>query len=279
MRIDAHQHFWHYQTRDYGWINEEMAVLKRNFLPDDLGPILKQHQLDGCIAVQARQTMEETSYLLNLAEENDWIKGVVGWVDLQADDAKETIDKIAKHPKLVGIRHIVQDEPDDRFMLRPNFLRGIQYLTDAGIPYDILIYPRQLDAAIELVQQFPNQKFVIDHIAKPYINAGRKDGWAAKLSKLGQYDHVWCKVSGIITEANWSGWDYEQIQPYLEVVAQSFRPEKLMYGSDWPVCLLAGSYSDVYSVAKRFADRYLADDQAAFWGRNAEAFYGLGPKL
>ena len=273
MKIDAHQHFWVYNAEQYQWINENMTVIRRNFLPEDLAPIFQELSIDGCIAVQAQQTEEETMFLLELAKTYDFIKGVVGWVNLLDDQIADRLGVIASHQKLIGVRHVVQAEPDDHFMLRSDFQNGIKALSSHGLTYDILVFPHQLPAAIKLVEAFPDQPFILDHIAKPYLKTGKIEPWATHIRALAQSPKVWCKVSGIITEAEWHNWSYEQVKPYLAIVAEAFGPRRLVFGSDWPVCLLAGKYKAVYQLAQQFADDFLRGDDRGFWGENAAQFY------
>lgn len=275
MRIDAHQHFWNYSAAAYPWIPPG-SPLQRDWLPEDLLALQTPLGLDGSIAVQARQSLEESRWLLELADRQPSIKGVVGWVDLREREVDAQLARLAAHPKFRGVRHVVQDEPDDRFMLREDFLRGIGRLREFGLTYDILIFPKQLPAAIELVRRFPEQPFVLDHIAKPFIKAGALEPWAAQIRELAQSPNVWCKVSGLVTEADWAAWKAADFKPYLDVVFGAFGVERLMFGSDWPVCLLAGSYGRVFRLAADYAAQFSAADQAGFAGSNAAKFYGLG---
>jgi L-fuconolactonase len=274
MRIDAHQHFWNYSAAGYPWIPAGSA-LQRDWLPDDLRALQTPLGLDGSIAVQARQSLEESRWLLDLADRHPSIKGVIGWVDLRSGEAGSQLERFARHPKFRGVRHVVQDEPDDQFMLREDFLRGIGRLREFGLTYDILIYPRQLPAAIELARRFPEQPFVLDHIAKPFIKAGTLEPWAGQICELAKSPNVWCKVSGMVTEADQAAWQADDFKPYLEVVFAAFGVERLMFGSDWPVCLLAGSYEQVFRLAAACAARFSAVDQAGFFGGNAAKFYGV----
>src|SRR3989454_2675689 len=241
MRIDSHQHFWSYDAKEYPWITEKLGRIRRDFLPGDLKPELEKFKLNGSIVVQARSSLTESRWLLNLADHYPSIKGVVGWVDLLSEKAEEQLAEFAKHPKFVGVRHVVQDEPDDEFMLRPEFLRGIGKLKQFKLTYDILIYPKQLPAAIKLVEKFPEQKFVLDHLAKPFIKTGELSPWDQQIRELARSKNVCCKVSGVVTEAKWNEWKPSDFQPYLDVVFEAFREDRLMFGSDWPVCLLSGS--------------------------------------
>lgn len=275
MRIDAHQHFWRYSPATHGWIDDTMAALKRNFLPGDLAPILRANSIDGCVAVQAEQSIAETEWLLSLAAEHPFIRGVVGWVDLCADDVREQLRAISANPLLRGIRHFVQSEPDDRFMLRPDFTRGIAALAEFGLTYDILIVARQMPAAIDLVAAFPEQRFVLDHIGKPDIRGGEIDAWARGIAALARNRNVWCKLSGIVTEAEWSSWTADDIMPYVRTVFEWFAPNRIMFGSDWPVCTLAAPYDAVAQIAQDAIAMLTDRDQDAIRGGNAAQFYGL----
>ena len=248
MKIDAHQHFWRYDRAQYGWIDDSMAALRRDFLPADLQPELERAGIDACIAVQARQSLEETRWLLELADANPFIAGVVGWVDLQAEDVREQLEAFAPSSKLVGIRHVVQAEADDRFLLKPSFCRGISMLEDVDLAYDILIYPRHLGVASEFVSRFTRQRFVVDHMAKPDIRHGEIDAWERGIRALAEFPHVCCKLSGLVTEASWRAWTPEDLRPYLDVAFECFGAARLMIGSDWPVCTLAGDYSRTLAV-------------------------------
>lgn len=275
MRIDSHQHFWTYDPVEYGWMDERMGALKSDHLPEDLAPLLAAHELDGCIAVQARQSLEENEFLLGLAARAECVKGVVGWVELCSPEVGAQLDALANEPKLVGVRHVVQDEPDDAFLLREDFQRGVAELAGRGLVYDVLIYPKQLPAALRFVERFPDQPMVLDHIAKPLVAAGQLEPWASQMRELGQNPHLACKLSGLITEADWEHWTPDDFLPYFEVVREAFGEERLMYGSDWPVCKLAGDYGRVVQLAERFASELSAAGRDAFWGANAARVYGL----
>jgi L-fuconolactonase len=275
MQVDSHQHFWKYDVQRHSWITEEMKVLKRDYLPADLLPELRANGMDGCIAVQADQSEQETEFLLKLADQHDVIKGVVGWVDLQSPEISERLQHFSQFKKLCGFRHVVQSEADDGFMLRPEFCRGINALRKYSFTYDILIYARQLPAALELVARFPDQPFVIDHIAKPSIRTGSLAPWAAQMRALADHANVYCKVSGLITEADWRNWRTENLQPYLNVVFETFGPERLMFGSDWPVCLLAGSYKQVKQLIETYIGKLSIKQKKDIFGLNAVRFYGL----
>ena len=275
MHIDAHQHFWVYDQREYGWIDDSMAALRRDFLPDDLKPELEHNGFQGCVAVQVRQTLEETRWLLELAERAAFILGVVGWVDLRSPRLRFELELFAGKSKLVGARHIVQSEPDERFLLQPDFLRGIAMLEEFDLAYDILIYPRHLPVAAEFVARFPRQRFVLDHLAKPPIKSRAVDVWARGIRELGSFPNLSCKVSGLVTEADWQAWKPEDMRPYLEVAFECFGPSRLMIGSDWPVCTVAAPYARVMDVVKDYLAKYTAEEREALLGRNAAKFWRL----
>ena len=274
-RIDAHQHFWRYNPADYGWIDDSMLKLRRNFLPADLQPELQAAGFHGSIAVQARQTLEETRWLLELAASSPFIFGVVGWVDLQSENVHTQLQELAKNPKLLGVRHVVQAEPDDRFLLRPEFVRGVALLEEFNLTYDILIYPKHLPVAAEFVSRFPRQRFVLDHLAKPFIKRRELEPWRKDFRRLAPFPNVYCKLSGMVTEADWQAWKPADMSPYLETALESFGHDRLMIGSDWPVCTVAASYSRTMNlVAEFFADypRHFCD---AILGINAARFWRL----
>lgn len=275
MKIDSHQHFWSYEAQQYPWIPRG-SPLHRDWLPKDLAPLLAKTGLDGCIAVQARQTIEESRWLLTLTDHSPIIKGVVGWVDLQSDTVERELAEFSRHPKFVGVRHVVQDEPDVNFMLRPNFLRSIGRLKTFNLTYDILIFPRQLPAAIELVKRFPEQPFVLDHIAKPLIKSGMMSPWGKQIRELAKAPNVWCKISGMVTEADHAKWKPDDFNPYLDVIFAAFGEDRLMYGSDWPVCLLAGSYELVFGLVDDYTRQLTAAARDSFFGGNAARFYRTG---
>jgi L-fuconolactonase len=275
MHIDAHQHFWRYSPAEYEWIDDSMAALRRDFLPADLKPELENNGFHGSVAVQACKTLEETSWLLNLAQRSAWILGVVGWVDLRAPDVRSQLTVLSRNPKLVGIRHIVQSEPNDRFLLQPDFLRGISVLEEFDLAYDILIYTRHLPLAAEFVERFPRQRFVLDHLAKPPIKSGKIDSWAQSISPLAAFPNVFCKLSGLVTEADWQHWTPEQIIPFLDVAFESFGADRLMIGSDWPVCLVAASYAKAVEVVKSYLLQKSPECQARVLGGNAQRLYRL----
>jgi L-fuconolactonase len=275
MKIDSHQHFWKYNPAEYGWIDERMKVLRRDFLPSDLIIELQQNDFQGSIAVQARQTLDETQWLLDLAQQNPFIKGVVGWIDLCSPEVERQILKFLKNPRFVGVRHILQDEPDDNFMLRPDFINGLHFLQKYDLTYDILIYPKHLPAAVQLMARFPALRFVIDHLAKPFIKKQILPPWQEAINELSRYPNAWCKISGMVTEADWQNWKYEDFVPYIDTVMNAFGPERLLTGSDWPVCTLAASYRQVLSIVLHYLENYPADQQAAILGGNALQAYKL----
>jgi len=274
MRIDAHQHFWHYTAAEYGWIDDSMAALRRDFLPADLHREMDGAAVDACVAVQARQTLDETRWLLELADAHPFVAGVIGWVDLQAEDAAEQLARF-DHPKLLGVRHIVQVEPDDRFMLRPAFCRGISLLEDRDLTYDILIYPKHLPAAVELVSRFKRQRFVLDHLAKPNIRAGEIREWEKGIRELAKYPLVFCKLSGLVTEADWTRWTRDDIRPYLDVAFECFGAHRLLVGSDWPVCKVAADYGSTVSLIDEYMTDRPAAERDAVMGGNAARLWRL----
>lgn len=275
MRIDAHQHFWKYTPAEYDWISDNMAALRRDFLPQELQPLLAGEGFAGSIAVQARQSLEETRWLLELAAHNDVVQGVVGWVNLRSSDLAAQLHQFAQNPKLVGVRHVVQDEPDDDFMLGSEFRRGIRRLRDYDLAYDILIYPQQLPAAIQLVRDFPEQRFVVDHIAKPRIAEGRIEPWNHNIRELAKSSNVFCKLSGMVTEARWHDWKPEDFRPYLDVVLDTFTPGRLMVGSDWPVCTVSASYSRTIELVRDYIGTLTSAEQDSILGENCARFYRI----
>ena len=273
MRLDAHQHLWVYDPEQYPWIPKG-SPLHRDWLPEDLEKLQAPLGFNGSIAVQARQSLEETRWLLELAERHPRIHGVVGWVDLRSPNLSDTLTDLARHPKLVGFRHVAQDEPDDGFLAREPFVHGVSQLAGFGFAYDLLIYPRQLPAAIELVRRLPNQRFVLDHLAKPQVREGLLQPWKTQISELARYPNVHCKLSGLVTEADPKNWKPTDFVPYLETVLEAFGPDRLLFGSDWPVCLLAGSYAEVHQLVHDFLKTRLAPDQVdAVFGLNCSRFY------
>ncbi|WP_295719589.1 amidohydrolase family protein [Mucilaginibacter sp.] len=274
-KIDAHQHFWLFDPVRDNWINDEMLAIKQDFLPAQLLPVLQQNGMDGCVAIQANQTDDETMFLLDLADEHSFIKGVVGWVDLKADNLEEKLKEYRMYNQLKGFRHILQSEPDKQYMLQPAFQKGIAALQRHGYTYDILIYPEHLPYATELVGGFPDQKFVVDHMAKPPIKTQEIKDWQADIESLAKHQNVFCKISGLLTEADWAKWKIADFTAYLDVVFNAFGADRIMFGSDWPVCLLAGAYKSSLDVLHSFIAKLSAIEQELFFGGNAISFYNL----
>jgi L-fuconolactonase len=272
--IDAHQHFWNYSPDQYGWINDKMPALRRDFLPADLEVDQGKLGFKGSIAVQARQSAQENAWLLNLASANPKILGVVGWVDLCASDVAAQLHPLRADPKFKGVRHAVQDEPDDQFMLRGDFLNGLEQVAALNLTYDLLLYPRQLTAAIVVAKKFPKLRLVLDHCAKPSIGQGQRTPWREQIQELATSPNVYCKVSGLVTEANWIHWRAEEFNPYLDVIFKAFGSKRLMFGSDWPVCTLAASYVQVYGIVDAYLKNYSALEREAVFGGTAAEFYG-----
>jgi L-fuconolactonase len=252
-----------------------MSLIKKDFLPGDLKYILQENYFDGCITVQVQQTEEENSFLLNNAKDNDFIKGVVGWVDLQSENIDERLAYYHQFKRLKGFRHILQGEKKRDLMLSPGFKRGISLLNKYNFSYDVLIFPDQLIFAKELVKEFPKQKFVIDHLAKPYIKDGRIEEWKKDMEAIGSFENVYCKISGMVTEADWKNWKAKDFFPYLDVVVKSFGTNRIMYGSDWPVCLVAASYEQVLNIVREYFSSFSKNEQDLFFGGNAVKFYNI----
>ena len=275
MRIDAHQHFWNYTAAEYPWIGAGMERLARDFGPADLAAVAGPSGVTGSVAVQARQSLEETCWLLGLADESPCIKGVVGWVDLRSERVAEELAVFAEHEKFVGVRHVVQDEPDPRFLLGDAFMRGLRQLRAFGLVYDLLLYPPQLPAAVELAGLLPEQPFVLDHLAKPRIESGEIAEWRRDVEALAAHKNVACKLSGLVTEAAWRRWKRDDFTPYLDVALAAFGPERLMFGSDWPVCLLSGEYAEVVGIIEEFIASLASAEQSLIWGDTARRVYRL----
>jgi L-fuconolactonase len=275
LRIDSHQHFWNYDPVKDAWINGEMSVLKRDFAPTDLLPLLQAAHIDGTIAVQADQSESENLFLLSLAEKFPAIAGIVGWLDFRAPDVAQRLAYFKQFGKIRGFRHVVQDEPDHRFLLQPDFLRGIGLLRQFGFTYDVLIYPSQLPSATEFVSRFPDQPFVIDHIAKPAMKTREITIWARHMTAIAANPNVHCKISGLITEADWLGWQTSDLKPYLDVVFDIFGVSRVMFGSDWPVCLLAGTYEQVLQIVEEYVKNRPLEEKGKIFGGNAAKFYGV----
>jgi len=276
MNIDAHHHLWKYSAAEYGWITPEMGVIRRDFLPQDLEPLMHHFDIGGTVVVQARQTLEETAWLLDLAEKHPLLRGVVGWVPLtDGANVKRSLERFAGNRKLRGVRHVVHDEPDPRFILRPDFNQGVAELAGLGLRYDILIFERHLPAAIEFVDRHPQQTFILDHVAKPRIKDRILSPWDRNIKELAKRQNVYCKLSGMVTEADPRRWTPEGLQPYIDVVLAAFGPRRLMFGSDWPVMLLAGDYARWYrTVTVAIAKLSKAEQERILGGTAAEA-YGI----
>ncbi len=275
MTIDAHQHYWVYRPEDLPWISAELAVLRKDYLPEQLAPLLRAHELEGTVVVQAQHSLRETQWLLELTERSRFIRGVVGWLDLRSPHLGEQLERFGRNRRFKGVRHILQDEADVDFMLGREFQGGVGALRQFGLTYDLVIKPPHLPAACELVANFPEQPFVLDHIAKPLIKDGVRSPWEADIRKLAAFPNVCCKVSGLVTEADWGNWKPADFTPYLDIVWEAFGPRRLMYGSDWPVCLLAGDYPRVWALAAGYVGSLTKSEQQAFWGGVATRVYSL----
>ena len=275
MMIDTHHHLWKYNHREYGWMDDSMSILMQDYLPEDLTLELQKSDTTGTVVVQSRQSLRETRWLLEKADENPFIKGVIGWVDLRSPELVQQLKEFGPHPKLVGVRHVIHDEPDDGFMLGPDFIKGIAQLEAYDLAYDLLLYPRHLGRAVELVKIFPKQRFVLDHLGKPLIKAGEMEPWKRDIARLASHSNVWCKLSGMVTEADRESWTYEDLQPYMQVVLKAFGPEWIILGSDWPVCRLAGEYSEVMAVVLKFIEPLKKADKAKLLYQNAVDCYQL----
>jgi L-fuconolactonase len=275
MRIDSHQHFWTLGQYPHAWITEALGALRRDFTPQDLKPLLDRHRLDACVLVQTFSSLDETRFFLHLAHEYPWIAGVVGWVDLADPALGDTLDELRADPKLVGIRHVVHDEPDVNWLARPEVRRGLDKLARRRFPYDLLVRPVHLSVSLAVARRHPELPLAVDHIAKPRIAARGWDDWADGLAALARCPNVWCKLSGMITEADWARWRPADLKPYIDHVLTVFGPQRVMFGSDWPVCLLAGSYDRVVEAAQTNTAHLTAAEQAAVWGENAARFYRL----
>lgn len=275
MKIDSHHHLWNYSAEEYGWIDDSMQALRRDFLPEDIKREIDAVGIDGVVTVQARQSTVETGWLLDFADKNDFILGVVGWVDLRGSSVTDQLEQFAPHPKLKAVRHVVQDEPDNDFILGEDFNAGISLLKNHGLVYDILIYERQLAPSVQFVDRHPDQPFVLDHIAKPQIDKNLMDPWQAHIREMAKRQNVTCKISGMVTEADHQAWTPEQLLPYLETTLEAFGPKRVMFGSDWPVCLLACEYDRWHQIVSDFANSLSETEQASLFGGTAVQAYGL----
>ena len=272
--IDSHQHFWKYHPERHDWITEAMKPIRRDFQPSDLKPLLDKNNIEGCVVVQVDQTEDETLQLLSLANQHPFVKGVVGWIDLRNNNLESRLEYFSTLKKLKGFRHIVQGEKPG-FLAQPDFISGVRLLNKYSLTYDLLIYHHQLTEAIAFLDKIPDTAIVVDHISKPAIREGEVSGWAKNMAAMAKFPNVYCKVSGMVTEANWSAWKQDDFSPYLDVVFQEFGTDRLMYGSDWPVCLLAASYDEQLSILQKYLTKFSSGEKAKVLGGNAERFYNL----
>jgi L-fuconolactonase len=275
VKIDSHHHLWRYRAEDYPWMLDGMEAIRRDFLSSDLAKAASSAGIDGTVAVQARQQIAETEFLLNVARENPLVRGVVGWVDLSNDAVNADLERFAADPKLKGVRHVLHDEPDDAYMLRPDFNRGVARLIDYGLTYDILIFERHLENAIRFVDQHPLQVFIVDHCAKPGIREGLISPWREQIVELARRENVCCKISGMVTEADWQNWTAEQLQPYIDILLRAFGPNRLMFGSDWPVMLVACPYLKWVRVMERAISTLSPEERNRIMGGVAIDTYRL----
>jgi L-fuconolactonase len=275
MKIDAHHHFWHYTPQEYGWISEDMSAIRRDFLPSHLAEEIAAAGIDGVVSVQARQTVEETTWLLQLARENDFIRGVVGWVPLVAPGVRHDLERFVANAKFKGVRHVLHDEADEHYMLRNDFNAGIASLKEFGLTYDILIFERHLPQTIKFVDRHPSQIFVLDHIAKPRIKNAVIEPWRTHIQDLARRDNVYCKLSGMVTEGDHEAWTPDQLRPYYETVLEAFGPARLMFGTDWPVCLLACDYALWVETVHGWAALLAATERDLLFGGTAVKAYSL----
>lgn len=277
LKIDSHQHYWLYHPVKDAWITDDLNVIRNDFLPVDVWPFMQQNGVSACVAVQADQSEYENDFLLGLAQKHTFIKGIVGWVNLRADNIEERLSFYSQIKLIKGFRHILQGEADDAYMLNEKFVRGISLLSKYEFTYDLLIQPRHLLYTAELVAQFPEQRFVIDHVAKPFIKDKLLDGWQEGIRAIAAHSNVYCKISGLITEADWADQKPNDFTPYLDVVFRAFGVNRVMFGSDWPVCNLAGGYEGALNVISYYISQLSFQEQELFWGKNAIGFYRLEP--
>ncbi len=275
-KIDAHHHFWRYDPVEYDWIDESMKDIRRDFLPADLQAEIHHAGVEGVVSVQARQTVSETEWLLKLAGENEFIKGVVGWVPLTEPSVSETLSRFAVDRKLKSVRHVLQGEADPGYMLRPEFERGLREVTRLGLSYDVLVLERQLPQIIHLVDRHPDQVFVVDHLAKPRVKDHQLSPWKEQMAALAKRPHVYCKISGLATEAAYHNWSEDELRPYIDVVLNAFGPRRCMFGSDWPVCKVAIDYNAWVHILQRALAKFTAEEQARVWAGTAAEAYRLG---
>lgn len=275
MRIDAHQHFWLYNEVKDAWITNDMVAIRRNFLPNDISQTLKDNSFDGIVAVQADQTHQETMFLVELSEVYKVIKGVVGWVDLRSENINYFLTEFSKYPIIKGFRHIIEAESDPNFLMQDEFQRGIKALTSYNYTFDLLIRPKHYESTLQCVADNPNQKFMLDHIAKPPIRTQEFDFWACFIEKLAQFPNVYCKVSGLATEAEWKNWKLDHFTQYIDHVVNSFGKDRVCFGSDWPVCLLAASFEESIQIVEQKIAGFSPKEAAGFWGDVATSFYRL----
>ncbi len=273
--IDAHHHLWKYNERDYVWISDAMKSLRRDFEVPDLERVMRESGVQGTVAVQARQTIEETEWLLDIAEHHPFILGVVGWVPLDKEDAAPLLERFAQHPRLKAVRHVLHDEPDDFYMMRADFNRGVSMLRSYGLAYDILIFERHLPQTLQFVDRHPEQVFVVDHIAKPRIRDGLLSPWREQMEELAKRENVYCKVSGMVTEADWKTWTATNLRPYFDVVLSAFGPGRLMFGSDWPVLTVAAEYGAWVDTFRSFISELSPSEQDTICRRTAMIVYRL----
>jgi L-fuconolactonase len=274
VRIDAHQHFWKFDSENYAWITDKMQRIRRDFLPHDLQPVLSNNQFDGCISVQVHHSDEETREMLRLASIHSFIKGIVGWVDFRMPDVGQQLERLTEFKYLKGFRHIVQGESPG-FLLQKAFITGFGHLPPDRFTYDILIYHHQLKEAVHFVEKFPNHKFILDHMAKPLIAEGVLDPWKKNIKELAAHENVLCKISGMVTEGRWNTWLADDFTPYLDTVLDCFGAKRLIYGSDWPVCLLSADYENQLQLVERYISTLSGQEKRAIMGENAVQFYNL----
>jgi L-fuconolactonase len=277
MRIDTHQHFWSYRPENYAWIGTGMEPLQRDYTPAELRPLLRQANVDGTVAVEARGHLEETDQLLAIAEQTEFVWGVVGWLPLSEPSAPQLLERYASRPKLRGLRHWLGSSDDLEYMFGPALQRGLSLLAGTGLSFDLMLWPPQLGSVSALVDRYPNQIFILDHFAKPYIRAGELEPWRSHLLELARRPNVYCKVSGLATEADWQAWQPEHLSPYLEAALQAFTPRRLMFGSDWPVCTLATSYVRWAHTIESWAGQLSGSERERILGGTALEVYRLAP--